>query len=103
MAGRTHLSRFYRCISSARALLWPHEEVIAITREGALQKTRAMILRRLSQSEFVQVAIEPIPERKGLGTRISQRFAEIGGVELDIPARSMPRPAPNFSAHSPKE
>ena len=36
-------------------------------------------------------------ERKGLGTRISKIFAEIGGVDLEIPARSAVRPAPDFS------
>ena len=35
-------------------------------------------------------------ERKGLGTEIAQYFAEIGGVELEIPARSAARPAPSF-------
>jgi len=35
-------------------------------------------------------------EKRGLGTRIAQRFAAIGGVDLDIPTRSMARPAPTF-------
>ncbi len=33
----------------------------------------------------------------GLGTYISNQFKEIGGVALDIPARSPVRPAPNLS------
>lgn len=33
-------------------------------------------------------------EGPGLGSRIVQQFAEIGGVELALPARSGPRPAP---------
>ena len=35
-------------------------------------------------------------EEKGLGSRIVKQFAAIGGVELEIPARSAVRPAPNF-------
>lgn len=32
----------------------------------------------------------------GLGTRISRMFAEIGGVDLDIPADLPPRPVPGL-------
>lgn len=32
-----------------------------------------------------------------LGTRIHQRFAEFGGVDLPVPDRSTPRPAPGFT------
>lgn len=35
-------------------------------------------------------------EEKGLGTRIVEEFAAIGGVELELPARSSVRPALNF-------
>ena len=35
-------------------------------------------------------------EEKGLGSRIVEQFAAIGGVELELPARSPARPAPNF-------
>lgn len=35
-------------------------------------------------------------EEKGLGSRIVEQFAAIGGVELEFPARSAVRPAPNF-------
>jgi antitoxin FitA len=35
-------------------------------------------------------------EEKGLGTRIIEEFAAIGGVELELPTRSPARPAPNF-------
>ena len=35
-------------------------------------------------------------ERKGLGSRISQQFAEIGGVDLQIPARSNSHRDPLF-------
>jgi plasmid stability protein len=39
-------------------------------------------------------------ERKGLGTLIAQEFSAIGGVELEIPPRSFPRPAPSFAEQS---
>lgn len=32
----------------------------------------------------------------GLGSKISQRFAALGGVELSLPARTLTRPAPDF-------
>ena len=30
-------------------------------------------------------------DKQGLGSRICQRFRKIGGVELDLPNRSLPR------------
>ena len=33
---------------------------------------------------------------KGLGSRIHQRFAAAGGLDLSLPARSAPRPAPDL-------
>ena len=38
---------------------------------------------------------EPMQESGCLGSRISQRFAEIGGVELPQPVRSLPRQSVN--------
>ena len=32
----------------------------------------------------------------GLGSRITQRFTEVGGVDLPDVARSIPRPPPEF-------
>lgn len=32
-----------------------------------------------------------------LGTRIHQRFAKVGGIDLALPGRSMPRPPPGLS------
>jgi len=34
---------------------------------------------------------------KGLGSRIHERFAKIGGIDLALPTRSMPRPVPDFT------
>ena len=39
-------------------------------------------------------ANQPTPSGAGLGSRIHAHFAKLGGVELDLPARtSQPRPA----------
>jgi len=38
---------------------------------------------------------KPAPSSKGLGSRIHAHFAQLGGVELDLPQRSsLPTPAP---------
>lgn len=37
-------------------------------------------------------------KRKGLGSRIHKRFAELGEVDLELPERSAVRSAPNFQA-----
>jgi plasmid stability protein len=50
------------------------------------EEARRILNRAVSQSE-----------QKGLGTRIAQEFVDIGGVELEIPARSIARPAPQFA------
>ena len=34
--------------------------------------------------------------RKGLGTRIHERFKAIGGVDLELPARTATREPPSF-------
>ena len=39
-------------------------------------------------------AQQPVAGGKGLGTRIHEHFAQLGGVELELPARSsLPIPA----------
>lgn len=35
--------------------------------------------------------------KKGLGSRIHQRFTELDGVDLELPARTASRQAPDFS------
>jgi len=49
--------------------------------------------RRILQNVLIQ------KEDQGkLGSRIHRHFAKAGGIDEDIiPARSMPRPAPNFT------
>lgn len=39
---------------------------------------------------------EPSQKTGGLGSKISRRFTEIGGVELPQPARSLPRQPVHF-------
>ncbi len=41
------------------------------------------------------VAVEPKP-RKGLGTRIHERFKAIGGIDLELPERVASREPPTF-------
>nr|CAA6803196.1 MAG: Plasmid stabilization protein [uncultured Thiotrichaceae bacterium] len=35
--------------------------------------------------------------QSGLGSRIHKRMLEVGGVDLQLPERVLPRPAPDFS------
>jgi antitoxin FitA len=44
-----------------------------------------------------QALMQELP-KIGLGSRIAASFAEIGGVDLTIPARSLPRSPLDFSA-----
>ena len=53
---------------------------------------------RLSNREMEEEARQILPQHllrelcvKGIGTRISQRFADLGGVELPMIERSYPR------------
>ena len=69
--------------------------------EGTKSKLRQMAARQgHSMEEEVRRILNRAvtqEERKGLGTRISRIFAEIGGVDLEIPARSASRQPPDFS------
>lgn len=38
------------------------------------------------------------PKKEGLGSRIRERFAETGGVELEVPSRSDKPRVPGFDA-----
>ena len=42
-------------------------------------------------------ALFPKKEKKGFGSRMHQYFMKHNGAELELPARSLPRQAPNFS------
>ncbi|MBI3478864.1 MAG: plasmid stabilization protein [Nitrosomonadales bacterium] len=47
--------------------------------------------------QILRLAVsEPSPNTGGLGSRISKRFTEVGGVELPQPVRSLPRQQVNF-------
>ncbi len=41
-------------------------------------------------------AIQPKSQKKGLGSRIHKRFAEVGGIDLELPERKPVRQAPDF-------
>jgi plasmid stability protein len=44
---------------------------------------------------ILREALLPTSRQKGLGSRLHQRIMELsGGGELELPARSMPRPNP---------
>jgi plasmid stability protein len=61
--------------------------IAAATHGRSMEEEARQILRRtlMTQSNPGQ-----------MGSRISRRFAELGGIDLPIPERSKPRPAPGF-------
>ncbi len=46
---------------------------------------------------ILQQALFPKNERKGFGSRMHQYVIKHGGDELELPVRSLPRQAPDFS------
>ena len=67
------------------------EELRARLRVRAAQHGRSM---EAEVREILRDALARPQTDRGLGTRIRQRFATIGGVELELPARSdQPRAA----------
>lgn len=68
--------------------------------ENVKQKLRQMAARQghSMEEEVRQILNRTVYQEaeKGLGTRIAAIFAELNGVELDIPPRSLARPAPTF-------
>jgi antitoxin FitA len=63
-------------------------------------KTRAAAKGRSLEAELREIitkaAFEPPPAR-AIGRAIRERFARLGGIELDIPPRSAERDIPDFS------
>ncbi len=45
---------------------------------------------------IIRDAIQPNSQEKGLGSRIHQRFAKVGGVDIELPSRKTARQAPEF-------
>ncbi|TCT07404.1 FitA-like ribbon-helix-helix domain-containing protein [Paralcaligenes ureilyticus] len=45
---------------------------------------------------ILRIALETSHVRGGLGSRIHRRFSDIGGAELDIPARTEPTRSVDF-------
>ncbi len=63
-------------------------------------RLRAAVHGRSMESEIRTILAEAVSEpgdRDGLFTTMLNRFASIGGVELDLPARSTPLRAPDLS------
>jgi plasmid stability protein len=51
--------------------------------------------------QILRQALSGKTPEKGLASRIHQRVMDTtGGLELELPARSQPRPAPDFSGNS---
>ena len=47
--------------------------------------------------EIITKAVNSVSApRKGLGTRIHERFKAIGGIDLELPQRTASREPPNF-------
>ncbi len=42
-------------------------------------------------------ALMPRKNEKGLGSKIHRYFKDSGGIELELPKRSLPRSSPDFS------
>jgi plasmid stability protein len=63
--------------------------IAAATHGCSMEEEARQILRRTLMTQGS-------PDR--LGTRISQHFKALGGVDLPIPERSEPRPAPDFNS-----
>lgn len=63
-------------------------KIIAAQHGVSMEEQARRILREAMQSKS---------KKKGLGSRIHQRFAKAGGVELELPSRKATRKAPDFS------
>jgi plasmid stability protein len=62
--------------------------IAAATHGCSMEEEARQILRRTLMTQSS-------PEQ--LGTKIVQHFSEISGIDLPIPERSEPRPAPGFT------
>lgn len=62
---------------------------ITAARHGVSMEEQARVILR--------TALAPKKRKKGLGSRIHQHFSDVGGIELELPKRTSPRPAPDFS------
>ncbi|RTZ66942.1 MAG: plasmid stabilization protein [Aquificaceae bacterium] len=66
-----------------------YELRIKAAKQGVSMEEQARIILR--------EALVPKKRKKGLGSKIHQYFVGIDNVELEIPKRTLPRPAPDFS------
>ena len=62
--------------------------LVAAVHGHSMEEEARQILRR---------ALLAKGQEKGLGSRLHERFAEAGGVDLLLPPHSLPRAAPDFS------
>ena len=62
--------------------------IVAAKHGHSMEEEARQILRRVLIGKS---------QDKGLGSRIHSRFARVGGVDLQLAPRSVPRPAPDFS------
>lgn len=58
-------------------------------RHGHSMEEEVRIILRVALSQ---------PKKGGLGSRIRERFAEVGGAELEVPSRSDKPRAPGFDS-----
>lgn len=69
-------------------------EILTIAIEesvGSRLKMQATRHRRTVEDEVKSILKKSLDVQSGIGTRIRQRFQELGGVELPLPSRSLPR------------
>lgn len=75
----------------------PLDGLRLLTEFAAFVETKFFGPRRAITSDSTTHVLETTSDEKGLATEIAQIMADIGGVELELPKRSMPRPAPTFT------
>lgn len=63
-------------------------KVIAAQHGVSMEEQVRRILRESIQSKS---------KKKGLGSRINQRFLKVGGIDLELPSRSTSRQAPDYT------
>lgn len=62
--------------------------IIAAKHGHSMEEEVRQILRQVLMKEG---------QDKGLGSRIHNHFVKAGGIDLPLPARALPRSAPDFS------
>ena len=83
----------------AEAMVWLKEGVGELIRQAGVQLLGLMMEEevRTILRDSIQNDAESQAETPGLGSRIQQHFAPLGGVELELPQRASLAEAANFS------